>query len=213
MVSAIADYRSFRGMHFWILMAALLLLGFVNPESIQADAASKCQMLSWEGAEGADVFAICKKAAEQGDAYAQNVIGISYVDGRGVQSDPIQAVAWFRKAAAQDFALAQTNMGFVYATGFGVNHDTSQAKTWWRMAAEQGDPVARDFLGIRNQDKQTIRSHHLAAEMFFRAGLDYLDIEDFNNARACSTLIRRYMTDSNQARQADKLDALANGKH
>jgi len=48
-----------------------------------------------------------RKAAERGHAGAQNVMGISYRLGYGVQQDYAKAADWFRKAAAQGFEQAQ----------------------------------------------------------------------------------------------------------
>jgi TPR repeat protein len=42
-----------------------------------------------------------RTAAERGDASAQDKLGVMYEEGRGVQKDDTQAVAWYRKAAEQ----------------------------------------------------------------------------------------------------------------
>ena len=42
-----------------------------------------------------------KKAAEQGDAKAQNNIGLIYANGYSVTKDNEKAVRWFKKAARQ----------------------------------------------------------------------------------------------------------------
>jgi len=42
-----------------------------------------------------------RKAAEQGDADAQNSLAIRYELGEGVPKDLDQALFWYRKAAAQ----------------------------------------------------------------------------------------------------------------
>ena len=48
-----------------------------------------------------------RKAAEQGAAPAQFVLGLTYAEGKGIVKDESQAVTWFRKAAEQGFAPAQ----------------------------------------------------------------------------------------------------------
>jgi TPR repeat protein len=40
--------------------------------------------------------------AEQGNALAQNSLGVMYVEGKGVSQDYDEAIRWFRKAADQD---------------------------------------------------------------------------------------------------------------
>lgn len=50
--------------------------------------------------------------AEQGDAIAQNELGISYMTGRhGVEVDEQQAFYWLEKAAAQGLAAGIFNLG------------------------------------------------------------------------------------------------------
>jgi TPR repeat protein len=39
-----------------------------------------------------------RKAAEQGDAVAQNNLGVMYANAKGVRRDSAQAVNWLRKA-------------------------------------------------------------------------------------------------------------------
>lgn len=41
------------------------------------------------------------KAARQGDAAAQYMIGKMYLEGQGVSKDEQQALTWLKKAAAQ----------------------------------------------------------------------------------------------------------------
>ena len=65
-----------------------------------------------------------RKAAEQGYAEAQLILGLMYNEGQGgLEKDYSQAVAWFRKAAEQALAMAQYNLGVMYANGAGVTHD------------------------------------------------------------------------------------------
>lgn len=42
-----------------------------------------------------------RKAAEQGYAPAQNILGVTYTTGHGVPNDDVEAVKWYRKAAEQ----------------------------------------------------------------------------------------------------------------
>ena len=44
--------------------------------------------------------------AEQGDALAQNNLGVAYANGEGVAEDDEEAVKWYRKAAEQGQADA-----------------------------------------------------------------------------------------------------------
>jgi TPR repeat protein len=88
-----------------------------------------------------------RKAAEQGDAVAQDALGDLYDSGRGVRRDYAQAALWYRKAAEQGDADAQDSLGYLYHKGQGVPQDDAQAATWSRKAAEQGDAEAQWLLG------------------------------------------------------------------
>jgi len=76
--------------------------------------ASECERLVRADQYG-KAFPICLDAAKQGDAYAQNIVGVSYASGHGVEHDFDQALIWFRKSAGQG-----------YANGYGVNRDVDR---------------------------------------------------------------------------------------
>ena len=87
-----------------------------------------------------------QKAAEQGDAEAQNNLGRCYVKGDGVEKDEKEAVKWFRKAAEQGNAVAQCKLGLCYHNGEGVKQDDAKAAEWLRKAADQGFELAKEYL-------------------------------------------------------------------
>jgi TPR repeat protein len=45
-----------------------------------------------------------QKAADQGYAEAQSILGVMYANGKGVLKDDKQAVYWYQKAADQGLA-------------------------------------------------------------------------------------------------------------
>ena len=55
-----------------------------------------------------------KEAAMQGDATAQNNMGLMYELGQGVEQDYNKAIEWYQKAAAQGYQLAQQNLDRIY---------------------------------------------------------------------------------------------------
>jgi hypothetical protein len=50
----------------------------------------------------------------QEDLFAQNILGLMYLYGRGVVKNEILAIEWFRKAAEQNNAEAQYELGEIY---------------------------------------------------------------------------------------------------
>jgi len=89
-----------------------------------------------------------RKAAERGEANAQYILGLMYLDGRGVPQDDRQAENWYRKAAEQGYASAQVNLGLMYVSGRGVSKDDVQAVAWLRKAADQGNAYGQHGLGL-----------------------------------------------------------------
>ena len=52
-----------------------------------------------------------EKAAEQGQARAQSLLGSCYRDGDGVEADAAQAAEWYGKAAKQNYPPAMCSLG------------------------------------------------------------------------------------------------------
>ncbi len=76
--------------------------------------------------------------AEQGNAGAQTMLGIMYLQGQGVAPDLALAARWLRAAAAQGNAQAQYRLAMMHLAGDGVVQDPAAAATLLRTAAEQG---------------------------------------------------------------------------
>ena len=83
------------------------------------------------------------KVADQGDAFAQNKIGVLYYNGWGVARDYGEAMRWFRMAADHGDARAQNNIGWLYANGEGVPRDLAQAS---QKAAGNGNELPKNGL-------------------------------------------------------------------
>ncbi|KAF9080641.1 hypothetical protein BGX23_001851, partial [Mortierella sp. AD031] len=67
------------------------------------------------------------KAAYQGNANAQHIVGVMYQEAMGVPRSYSKAMEWYLKAANQGFAAAQHKLGFMYDVGKGVPQDYSKA--------------------------------------------------------------------------------------
>lgn len=117
------------------------------------------------------------KAADQGNADAQTILGGIYLDGEGAPPDYAQALAWFRKAAAQAQPAAQFNLGGMYDKGQGVPPDQTQAVDWFRKAAEQGDPGAQYKLALKYDKGQGVPVDRMQALVWANIALDGADYE------------------------------------
>ena len=90
-----------------------------------------------------EAFKWYKKAAEQGDAWAQNNLGVCYENGQGVTKDKKEAAKWYRKAAEQGEASAQFYLAEMYEQGEGVDRDIAEAVKWYNEAGKN-DAFAKD---------------------------------------------------------------------
>lgn len=88
---------------------------------------------------------LIRRAAEQGDSWAQYGLGICYEDGDGIEQDYEQAAYWYRKSAEQGNAWGQYLLAMCYDGGQGVAQDYAQAVYWFRKSAEQGNTAAQFF--------------------------------------------------------------------
>ena len=79
-----------------------------------------------------------RKAANQGNADGQFLLGVKYSLGRGVLQDYKQAVIWYRKAAAQENETAQYFLADMHREGRGVDQDNKQAYMWYNLARANG---------------------------------------------------------------------------
>jgi hypothetical protein len=87
-----------------------------------------------------------RKAADQGSASGQNMLGMMYELGRGVPKDYGQAMRLFRKSADQGDSSGQMLVGSMYRDGLGVPVDYAQAKVWYTKAGDNGSERAKKNL-------------------------------------------------------------------
>ena len=146
-----------------IALAAVLLVMLVGPAWAGFDEG----MAAYDRGDYATALKEWLPLAEQGDANAQNSLGIMYGNGDGVTQDYAEALKWYRKAAEQGNADAQNNLGVMYANGEGVPQDHAQAHLWWNLAAAQGNEVARknrDIVVKRMTPAQVAEARRLARD-------------------------------------------------
>ena len=105
--------------------------------------------------------------AEQGNADAQNNLGLMYDNGQGVPQNDKTAVKWYKLAAEQGDATAQTNLGIKYFIGKGVVQDYVRTHMWLSIAASQGYKDAskkREVVAKRMTTSQIETAQKLARE-------------------------------------------------
>jgi len=111
---------------------------------------SKCALGNMLMASGRDEkrgAALCREAAEGGDADAQTDLGNLYLNSKILPHDSVEARRWYEKAAAQNQANAAVVLGQIYWNGDGVTKDNAAAARYWRVAFDHGREDAAKFLG------------------------------------------------------------------
>ena len=120
-------------------------------------------------------------AAERGDAWGQNNLGVMYRDGKGVTQDYAEAVKWFRKAAEQGNESGQLNLGVMYRDGKGVTQDHAEAVKWFRKAAEQGDASGQLNLGWQYEKGYGVTQDYIEAVKWYRKAAEQGNAMGQNN--------------------------------
>lgn len=115
------------------------------------------------------------KAAEQGDAKAQNSLGDLYIYNKSVQQDYEKAAQWYRKAADQGNSDAQGSLGRLYFYGKGVTQDDQLAAQWYRKAADQGVASAQRVMGFLHSDGKGVAQDYEKAAQWFRKAAEQRD--------------------------------------
>lgn len=109
-----------------------------------------------------------RKAADQGNAAAQLMLGLMHYQGWGVVQDCAEAARWYLKAAEQSEAGAQYLVGLMYHDGEGVPRDYVAVHVWCNLASASGDAAAaraRDALAAEMTPDQLAEAQRLAREL------------------------------------------------
>lgn len=93
-----------------------------------------------------EAIATLTKSSEQGDPYAQYILGACYMGGQGVEKNEKEAVRLWTKSASQGNADAQCILGICYSEGKGVDKNEAEAIKWWTQSAAQGNKRSKEEL-------------------------------------------------------------------
>jgi TPR repeat protein len=144
----------------------LILTIFIGSAGMSWSADYQKGYAAYKSGDYATALREWKPLAEQGNAFAQNALGLMYRKGRGVPQDYKTAVKWYRLAAEQGQKSAQYNLGVRYEKGQGVTQDYKTAVKWYRFAAEQGQKSAQYNLGLMYFKGQGITQDNVYAHMW-----------------------------------------------
>ncbi|HEX9159862.1 MAG TPA: tetratricopeptide repeat protein, partial [Rhizomicrobium sp.] len=121
--------------------------------------------------------------ANTGNAKAQEVLGLEYVDGDGVPENEAEGARWLERAAARGEAVAAYRLGTMYERGHGVAADPVKAAQWYAVAAKAGNRKAMHNLAVAYAQGSGVQKNLLlAAQWFLRAANLGLPDSQFNLA-------------------------------
>ena len=160
-----------------LMMLRCLLLSFLLVSSPVLAADFDKGVRAYDAGDYTAALAEWRPLAEQGDAVAQDNLGLMYVNGQGVPRDYVEAARWFRRAAIQGYAWAQNNLGLMYGLGDGVPQDYVMAHMWSNLARARGYEEADELLELLepNMSRQQIATAQTMARQCLAQ--DYKDCD------------------------------------
>jgi len=113
------------------------------------------------------------KAADAGNMYSPNSIGICYQNGHGVPQSDEQAAQWFEKAAKAGNPQGAYNLAECYFSGTGVVKSVDQALKYWGEAAKFGHPSAQQrkdsvFATVQVERRNHRARNHICLDLGFQ---------------------------------------------
>jgi TPR repeat protein len=111
-----------------------------------------------------------EQLAEDGDAYAQYIIGTAYRDGGLLIPDTVKAQKLLERAAKQEIDAAQYALGKLYLSDDADVHDSAKGIYWLKRSADNGNDFAAYRLGKEYlSGKNTIKDAETAVSYLRQA--------------------------------------------
>ncbi|AOY01958.1 tetratricopeptide repeat protein [Jeongeupia sp. USM3] len=108
-----------------------------------------------------------RRGAEAGDAESAYRLGLAYLQGRTLPSDPVQARRWFERAGA--LPAARFRLATLLLRGEGGVANAAQGLQWLAQAATDGDADAMFALANRYRDGEGLPRDEMQALRWYRA--------------------------------------------
>jgi TPR repeat protein len=103
-------------------------------------------------------------AARSGNADAEELIGVMYAMGLGVERDDARAFEWYLRSAMKGHPGAQSGVGWYYEVGRGMEApDLVRAYMWYVLSAIGGDPdaaISQEEV-VKKMTKEQIEKAHI----------------------------------------------------
>jgi TPR repeat protein len=122
-----------------------------------------------DASDKSKAVALCRLAAEQGDAEACFLLSQLYSTGDGLPLDLVASTAWLRVAADRGHTASQNELGLRLAGGLGVPASFEEATKWFLQASKQGLPAALVNLGEIYQNGAGVERNLKEAMNYYEA--------------------------------------------
>lgn len=107
-------------------------------------------------------------AARSGNADAEELIGVMYAMGLGVEQDDQRAFEWYLRSSLKGHPGAQSGIGWYYEVGRGMPAiDLVRAYLWYALAAIGGDPdaaISQEEVVKKMTSEQIEKAHVLIGD-------------------------------------------------
>lgn len=121
--------------------------------------------------------------ANSGNAKAELIVGLKYLDGDGVAVNEADAAKWLDRAAIAGLPVAQYRLGTLYERGRGVVADPVKSVHWYTLAAQAGNRKAMHNLAVAYASGTGVPKNMAeAARWFSKAAALGLSDSQFNLA-------------------------------
>ena len=101
------------------------------------------------------------------------LLGLCYLDGKGVQKNEAEAARLFRLSADQGNSSGQAELGGCYLQGLGgVRKDKEEAVRLARLSTDQGNSRGQMILGVQYLFGEGVRKNEAEAVRLFRLSAD-----------------------------------------
>jgi len=178
---------------------------------------------------------LLKPCALQGNAKAQNYLGLAYLNGIGIEKDIPQAYNYIAKAASKNYANAQYNLGRLYKYGIGCELSFTKAVDWFKTAAANGNQRAAYSLGymyykgygVPQDYKQAVSwftrssdpmaQHFLGVCYYFGYGvainetkaIEILSVNPIVNSKTFLSYVKAHQKEKNEAIVAEAMEDIS----
>jgi uncharacterized protein len=147
-----------------VAVSRVLVDEFLNGQSPAANVAMPGEQLTTASV----IDSVFLASAEQGDANAQNTLGLMYQYGSNVPKDYAKALQYLQRAADQSNPDAQNNLALMYEYGRGVPQTYVTARLWFERAAQQGNAPAANNIGFMYDQGHGVTQNYALALQWYQ---------------------------------------------